>query len=118
MKPLFYAAAAAGMIAAPAFAQPAADRPSAPACINTMRIDHTSVPDRRTILFHMQGGKIWRNALVRDCPDLKTYGFSYSPTSSHQICANLQAIRVIETGTVCMLGAFTPYEPPAGDAAP
>jgi len=116
MKQLLRAAALLALVSGPALAQPEA----APAgvCIDTLRIDHTSVPDKRTILFHMQGGKVWKNTLRQDCPGLRANGFSYAPTPPHQICSNLQTIRVIRTGSVCMLGAFTPYAPAADKAAP
>ena len=117
MKPILYASVLACLLAAPASAQPASDTP-APAgnvCIDTMRIDHTTVPDSRTILFHMRDGKIWKNTLRQSCSGLKFYGFSYSPTPPHQLCSNMETIRVIQQGTVCMLGAFTPYTPPAAD---
>lgn len=114
MKRLIFGAALAALLGVAAQAQPAAktDADQKNICINTWQIDHTSVPDARTILFHMRGGKIWKNTLVNDCPQLKTYGFIYSPTPPNQICGNMQSIRVIQTGAVCMLGAFTPYTPP------
>jgi len=99
------------MLAVPAHAQPAATRAGGNVCLTTWQIDHTTVPDRRTILFHMHGGKIWKNTLRNACTGLKDYGFAYSPTPSNQICGNMQAIRVLHAGSVCLLGAFEPYTP-------
>ncbi len=78
-------------------------------CLRSSDIDRTSVPDARTILFHMKGGKVWKNALMNDCPGLRFNGFVYDASPAGDICANQQTIRVINTGSVCLLGAFTPY---------
>ena len=95
-----------------------ATTPQPQVCINTMQIDHTTVPDPRTILFYMRGGKIWKNALRNDCIGLKFYGFAYQATPPNQICGNMQTIRVLQIGSVCMLGAFTPYTPSKAKPAP
>ena len=100
--------------------QAAGTRAAGNVCIQTYQIDHTTIPDDSTILFHMKGGKIWKNSLSFRCPDLKFQGgFQYS-TDISEICSNLQTIRVIEQGggpgprfgAVCQLGEFTPYTPP------
>jgi hypothetical protein len=95
----------------------AADKP---VCFPTYQIDHTSIPDDNTILFHMRGHKVFKAALVNRCVGLKenTRGFSYSPTipGSNEICANLLTIRLNDTGQVCLIGDITPMETPA--AAP
>ena len=92
----------------------AADRP---VCFQTNLIDHTSIPDDNTILFHMRGHKIFKAALVNRFVGLKenSRGFTYSPTipGSNQICANLLTIRLNDTGQVCLIGDITPVEPPA-----
>lgn len=88
-------------------------------CIQTYMIDHTDIPDDSTILFHLRGGKIWKNSLPFPCPDLKFQGGFQYTTDIDEICSNLQTIRVIEQGgggprfgAVCQLGEFTPYVPP------
>ena len=83
-----------------------------PICIHSRDIDHTEVPDSRTILFYMRGGKIWKNTLMSDCAGLRFEGFAYAPTPPDEICSNMQTIRVLRQGSVCMMGAFTPYTPP------
>ena len=84
-----------------------------PVCIKAYNIDHTLIPDRQTIIFHMRDGKVWKNALTAPCFGLKinTSGFSYSPTNpgTDEICSNLQTIHINDTGEVCLLGEFTPY---------
>ncbi len=86
------------------------DKPSN-TCLYTPRIDHTQVLDSRTLLFHMKGGKIWKNTLKSDCSGLRFHGFVYT-THDMNLCANQQSIRVLESGSVCMLGAFEPYAKP------
>jgi hypothetical protein len=107
MKHLALAACMTVLCVAPACAQPA----PANVCLQTNDIDRTSVPDPRTILFHMKDGRIWKNALVRACPELRFNGFEYVSQPAGEICGNLQSIRVLHSGTVCLLGPFTPYAP-------
>ncbi len=83
-------------------------------CLSAGSIDHTSYPDDRTILFHMNGGKvrIWRNDLPRECPGLKfEQGIAYEIRGG-EICSNMQVVYVLNRWTPCFLGAFTPYTPP------
>lgn len=119
MNRILMGAALAGLLAAPAHAEPAASgqpqsqaRSRSPVCLDTMRIQNTRTPDDRTILFYMNDGKIWKNTLKNKCVGLTFNGFSYEPMPPHQICDNMQTIRVIRDGTVCMMGAFEPYTPP------
>lgn len=112
MRTLLLGLSLAGALALPAWAQPASG--TAPnVCIDILRIDHTRTPDDRTILFYMKDGKIWKNTLPNRCSGLPYYGFVYEPTPPHQVCSNFETIRVLRAGSVCMLGAFTPYTPPA-----
>ena len=113
MKAIAITAVIAGLAIAPALAKN--DTPAAPkknaVCLWTYQIDHTTVPDKSTILFHMRDGKIWKNSLPQPCSGLLFHGFAYV-AHADQICSNMQSIQVIETGQVCMLGAFEPYTPP------
>jgi hypothetical protein len=93
-------AAALVMMSAPALAD-------APVCLRSSDIERTSVPDARTILFHMKGGKVWKNTLMANCPELRFNGFIYDASPSGEICGNQQSIRVIRTHAVCLLGPFT-----------
>ena len=88
---------------------------SPPVCLRVNEIKSTNSPDSRTILFHMLDGKTWKNALMNDCNGLQFNGFSYL-AQNNEVCANMQSIRVNQNGTICMLGAFTAYEPPATPA--
>jgi hypothetical protein len=90
------------------------DKPNKSVCIKSYEIDRTVVKDDRTILFYMINRKVWKNTLINRCTGLplSTRGFTYSPTNptTHEICSNLQTIVVNDTGQVCLLGAFTPYQ--------
>jgi len=98
-----------GMIATGAIAQPAAGN----TCIRTTLIDHTKTPDDRTILFTMKNGAVYQSTLPARCPELTFNGFSYVATPPDQICGNLQSIRVIRTGSVCLLGPLVQIGPKA-----
>ncbi len=119
MKAMAITAVAAMLATGPALAKgtpPSAPAPAPPAgnvCLWTYQIDHTSVPDENTIVFHMVGGKTWVNKLLGSCSGLKFHGFTYVVRGPGEICGNQQSIRVLNTGAVCLLGPFTP-----GDAKP
>jgi hypothetical protein len=81
-------------------------------CLNTYFIDHTSVPDDKTILFSMRDGTVWQNSLPASCPGLAFQGgFEYT-TAFDEVCSNAQTIRVLRQNSECKLGAFTPYSAP------
>jgi hypothetical protein len=71
----------------------------------------TRVLNPQTILFYMPDGKIWMNKLHAPCRGLMLHGFAYL-TRYDELCSNAVGIRVLESGQVCELGAFTPYVPP------
>jgi hypothetical protein len=102
--------AASLMSPAPALA---ADEAGKPVCLDVNRIDHTQVLNSSQILFYMYGKKVWLNTLSHRCTTLtREEGFAWE-SSVPRYCDNLEIIRVIRTGEVCQLGAFTPYEKPA-----
>lgn len=81
---------------------------AAPVCLDTYRIQNTTVPNARTIIFHMKDGSAWRNALKNACPDLRFWGFVYVDRSGmNEICDNQAAVKVIHSGEICLLGSFT-----------
>ena len=112
----FAKAAIASALAAATIATSAAL--AAPVCLQTQYIQNTSIPNSRTILFHMKDGTTWRNTLRNSCPDLKWYGFTYVLHGQTEICENLLAIRTLYTSETCLLGPFTrePPSPPASHA--
>jgi len=88
-----------------AHAQPST---SSNVCLDGYRIDHTKAVDDQTIIFHMKNGTSYSNTLKNHCPGLRMFGFSYVTTPPDKICGNLQSIRVLHTGSVCLLGPFVP----------
>lgn len=117
LKAASTATLALGLLATAASAQPATVSSTGNVCLKTIQIDRTEVPNESTILFHMKDGKTWENKLRNGpCVGLRFNGFVYVATPPDQICGNLQTIRAIQTGSVCMLGSFTPYvKPPKGE---
>jgi len=82
-------------------------------CLTTYQIDRTKIVDDSTIIFYMHNGQAWKNTLPHKCSGLKySNGFSYS-TPTNTICSNLQTIKLVDRGTRCGLGEFTPFTPPA-----
>lgn len=99
---------------------PVAGEVPGPQCILSRNINHTETPDDRTILFVMNDRTVIKNTLLVPCSGLTmaSNGFAYAPTNpaTGEICGNMQTIRLIRTGQVCMLGAFStlPPSPPKG----
>lgn len=104
MKSLLLAAA---MIAGTIAAAQAQDMAPAPKCLRSTDIRNTSTPNDKTILFHMNNGKVYRNDLRTSCNGLTFNGFSYDLDPPNDICGNQQIIHVLRTHAVCALGAFT-----------
>jgi hypothetical protein len=77
-------------------------------CLNTTEILNTQAVDKRTILYRMRDGKLWRNTLAADCPTLVGFGSGAFSQVAHTdfICANSQMIKT-QSGNVCRLGEFT-----------
>ncbi|HEY1962025.1 MAG TPA: hypothetical protein VGG69_06380 [Rhizomicrobium sp.] len=111
MKAIALAAAllTAGMSAATA--QPATPMPHGNVCLKTYWIDHTKSPDDRTIVFYMKDGSAYQSSLPTLCPQLSVNGFAYVATPPSDVCGNMQTIRVIRTGSVCMLGPLVQITP-------
>jgi hypothetical protein len=106
------AASAVGFLGAPASTFAADTDVAKPVCLDVVRIDHTEVLNNHQILFYMLGKKVWLNTLTYPCTTLtRQEGFAWE-SSIPRYCDNLEIIRVIRTGEVCQLGAFTPYEKP------
>ncbi len=101
--------AALAVLLATAFgaAVPALAKDETPTCLRTNWIDRTTVVNPQTILFRMKDGKVYRSHLRTPCIGLRFNGFAYE-TSFPEICGGSQAIHVINTGEVCVLGKFTP----------
>lgn len=95
-----------------AFLTVATSAVASPVCLQAYRIDHTTVVNPSTILFHMKNGTVWRNTLQEPCPGLQWHGFAYVLRGEDAVCDNQVPIRVVESGQVCALGRFTPASAP------
>jgi hypothetical protein len=109
MKTLFATAALTLAMTLAANAQPASPPPT---CIQTYNIDHTRAPNDKTILFYMRDGTVLQTNLRNACPGLSINGFSYVSDPAPQFCPNVQTIRVLRIGGVCMLSPFVRYVAP------
>ena len=110
MKIMMIAAAALALITATAYAGSPMSSAPGNSCLWAYQVDHTSVaPDTKSIVFHMKDGTTVTNTLPAACNGLAMHGFSYV-SRSDSVCVG-QGIRVIESGQVCMLGAFGPTTP-------
>jgi hypothetical protein len=87
----------------------AQNQPNRNFCLNVTEIKNTQAVDRRTIIYRMKNGDVWRNTLAAPCPDLVGAGAGGYSQKVHTdwICANTQQIEVQATGMVCRLGEFT-----------
>jgi hypothetical protein len=90
------------MAAIPAYA-------AGPICLSTRNINSTTPQDDgKAIVFNMKDGSAWRNELHGRCPDLKFNGFVWAVQNpGATVCENENALTVIRSGEVCVLGKFT-----------
>jgi hypothetical protein len=100
MKTFATLVSALAMVAA--LASPAGAALSPPTCINARLIDNQTVVNTRTIQFHMKDQSTYQTTLKGNCMSLKFYGFVFV-TPMDEIC-NGQAIRVLKTDQVCVMG--------------
>ena len=82
-------------------------------CISTRDILDQTVQDKgKAILFKMRDGTQWRNTLKGACPDLVFDGFAWTLRDPNQeVCENMQTLRVLHSGQICMLGKFDKVTP-------
>jgi hypothetical protein len=80
-------------------------------CISDRLIESRDVPDDSTIIFHLRGGQVWKNALLTRCFGLKDEpdGFTFQPTDpdTEELCSNEVTIRLNSFHSTCQLGNFT-----------
>jgi hypothetical protein len=83
-------------------------------CISTNNIVNTKPQDDgKAIFFSMRDGSVWRNDLKGACPDLRFDGFIWTVRNPDQtVCENMQSLRVMRSGQICVLGKFTQTTPP------
>ena len=97
----------AGLAVAALAVQPAA----AGICLKVKNIRNSEIAkDGTAITFEMKDGKIFRNDLKSQCPDLWFNGFAWT-VQADSVCDNEPNLHVIHSGQVCQLGKFTAMTP-------
>lgn len=107
MKLLPFALALQLAAAGQALAAPEQVSPDNNNCLWVRDIDHTSVVDSKTVLFHMRDHTVWKNTLPTACPALNFHGFVFH-SNSERVCSGVTPITVLVTHEVCALGQFDP----------
>ncbi len=104
-------------LAAIATAMLAGGAEAAPICLSTYDMLETQpAKDGASILFKMRDGSVWRNDLHGPCRDLRFDGFVWQLRNSDStVCENIQSLRVLRSGQVCMLGKFTQVGSPRAE---
>jgi hypothetical protein len=116
MKSFAAVAILAALAATTASAQVGPPNPTGPVCLSPGLVPNEPIPrtkvlDPQHVLFYTREGQVWKNTLKSPCRGLMFHGFVFTGRED-EICSNATAIRVIESGETCELGAFTPYTPP------
>lgn len=86
---------------------------AAPICLRTYDMLETHpARDGASIDFKMRDGSVWRNELQGPCSDLRYDGFVWGVrNASGLVCEDIQSLRVLRSGQVCMLGKFRQVAP-------
>ena len=81
-------------------------------CIRTQQIRRMEMVGNHTLLFHMQGGDVWRNRLARACPGVTRFSKFMYESRSGQLC-QLDTVYELRDegfgyrrGAACPLGEF------------
>lgn len=113
--PFVIAAAILGATAAQAQDQKQDPKPPR-TCIRSSDI-RSSQPadDEKSITFSMRNGDQWRNDLHGRCSGLRFSGFAWV-LHSDEICDDQQTLRVLQSGSICMIGKFIKAPKPAPKA--
>jgi hypothetical protein len=83
---------------------------AAPVCLRDQDITNSHSPDGKVLIVTMRDGKVWVNKLGTPCHGLRFNGFSWVLHQPALICDDTQALRVLDSGEICMLGKFSPQE--------
>jgi hypothetical protein len=85
------------LVASPTFAN---------TCLKTSDIVSSSSKDGKLLVFQMRNGQTLVNHLQGVCPDLEYNGFVWTVRGVGTVCENMQSLRVLNSGQVCVLGKF------------
>ena len=75
-------------------------------CLRTQDIVSAQSRDGKTLVFKMRDGRTLVNHLQGVCPNLKFNGFSWVVRGTEEVCENMQSLRVLQSGEICVLGKF------------
>lgn len=76
-------------------------------CIESHRIRNIRFRDDETAIIQVTGGKQVLMTLERRCPGIRSRGFLHQ-TRINRLCTS-DSLRVIDTGSICMIRDFTPF---------
>lgn len=76
-------------------------------CIDSHRIRNIRFRDDESAIIQVTGGKRVLMTLERRCPGIRSRGFLHQ-TRINRLCTS-DSLRVIDTGSICMIRDFTPY---------
>jgi hypothetical protein len=84
----------------------AAISPAQALCVSERDVVSTESKDGKNLIFRMRDGRTLVNHLKGTCNDLKFNGFVWVLHGTNDICENVQSLRVLQSGQVCVLGRF------------
>jgi hypothetical protein len=80
--------------------------PAQALCVNQRDVVSAESKDGKNLVFRMRDGRTLVNHLQGSCNDLKFNGFAWVLRGNNDICENTQSLRTLNSGQVCVLGAF------------
>lgn len=90
--------------------------PAQALCVNERDVLSAQSKDGKNLVFRLRDGRTLVNHLQGRCSDLKFNGFVWVLRGNNDICENVQSLRVLQSGQVCVLGAFEPVKAPPAKA--
>lgn len=76
-------------------------------CLREQDIRSAASSDGKTLKLQMRDGKVWNSQLKGSCPGLKFHGFVWVMHDPQGICENMESLKVLESGQICILGKFS-----------
>ena len=80
--------------------------PAQALCVNQQDVVSTESKDGKNLVFRMRDGRTLVNHLQGTCNDLRFNGFVWVLRGNNDICENVQSLRTLNGGQVCVLGKF------------
>lgn len=80
-------------------------------CLSSSLVRHFYVLDSRAAVIELVDGKRVLMRFRGDCQGVERYGFVHT-AHNNKVCADANAIRVLQTGTHCDVESLEPYPHP------